>query len=278
MGALTCLESALVEGVMAIGRRLADESFDYGQAELKDLNDPVTEKDRATETSLRMLMQDIVIADFSVIGEEQGSDSTIPDARYRGHIDPIDGTKSFCFQDFDSSIGLGVEDMQYPGTGVIGIVYDFMRDIMYVGSHCNGLKKIHRGKPVRNVDRQNLPQKPRILIEGTNEEVASLYQHLKENGCSPYINSGSMLLSMAQTAFMTYDGFVSFPRERSRGKSWDVAGGSVMLYQRERLGDDGFTFRRFRDDKTYDLNHPEDGFMALPPGLKKQVRKYLCLN
>ncbi len=278
MGALTCLESALVEGMMVIGRRLSDESFDYSQAELKDPNDPVTEKDRSTEKSLRKLMQDIVVADFTVVGEEYGSDPFNPDARYRGHIDPIDGTKSFCFQDFDSAIGLGVEDIQYPGVGVIGIVYDFMRDIMYVASHCNGFAKLHRGKPVRNVDRPNLPQRPRILVEGTEKEVEALYRHLKQEGCSPYINSGSMLLSMAQTAFMTYDGFVSFPREKSRGKSWDVAAGSVMLHQRERLGRDGFTFRRFTDDRTYDLNHPETGFIALPEGLRKQVRDYLCLN
>lgn len=275
MGFLSNLESRLIEEVRAIGRGLAVKSFNYGQAELKSANDPVTELDRQTETEICEMLKQMPTK-FLTVGEEHGTSEEVKNHRYIAHIDPIDGTKSFVFQDFDSSIGLGVEDAQTPGQGVIGIVYDFIRDIMYVGSHANGLRRFYTGNEVPGIERESLPAKPRILLEGNAKETGSLYNFLKEEGCSPYYNSGSFLLSMAKVGFEVYDGFVCFPDDRNSGKSWDVAAGAVILDQRERLGSDGFTFRTFENDKRYDLRRrPDTGFLALTPKLRDIVETYL---
>lgn len=271
MSYLSNLESRLIKEVRAIGIDLAMKSFDYGQAELKSANDPVTELDRQTETRIIKMLEQMP-ADFKVVGEEHGSSQSSDNYRYVAHIDPIDGTKSFVFQDFDSSIGLGIEDAQTPGKGVIGIVYDFIRDVMYVGSHPNGLTRFYVGNEVPGIDRSSLPPKPRILLEGSAKETGPLYDYLDAEGCSPYHNSGSFLLSMAKVGFQTFDGFISFPSNRMTGKSWDVAAGSVILNQREKLSSDGFTFRTFENDGEYDLRHPETGFIALTPELKKEIK------
>jgi histidinol phosphatase-like enzyme (inositol monophosphatase family) len=54
--------------------------------------DPVTEADRAAETSMRALIRKTFPA-HGIIGEEFGEDK--PDAAYVWVLDPIDGTKSF---------------------------------------------------------------------------------------------------------------------------------------------------------------------------------------
>ncbi len=272
MGFISNLESKLIEEIRIIGKDLAARSFNYGQAELKSVNDPVTELDRQTETRVREMLE-LMPADFAVVGEEHGSSTDLNRHRYVAHIDPIDGTKSFVFQDFDSSIGLGIEDTHTPGQGIIGIVYDFMRDIMYVGSKANGLNKFYAGNEVPNINRTSLPSKPRILLEGKYSETEPLFNFLKSEGISPYYNSGSFLLSMAKTGFGTFDGFISFPSSKMAGKTWDVAAGSVILDLRERLGFDGFTFRTFADDNKYDLRYPETGFIALTSDLKKTVKE-----
>jgi myo-inositol-1(or 4)-monophosphatase len=275
MGFMSNLECELIKGVREIGRDLAANSFNYGQVELKSAEDPVTELDRQTEMRVRELLERMP-ANFAIVGEEHGSSTGVKDHRYTAYIDPIDGTKSFVFQGFDSSIGLGIEDIRTPGQGVVGIVYDFMRDIMYVGSQVNGLRKLHVENEVLNIDRASLPQKTRILLEGKDSETAPLYAFLKSEGFSPYYNSGSFLLSMAKTGFGTFDGFISFPTDKMIGKSWDVAAGSVILNLREKLGSDEFTFRTFTDDDKYNLRRPETGFIALTPDLKKSFKeKYL---
>lgn len=256
------LEREIEETIREIGQRLNYNAFNLGEVELKSSNDPVTELDLSTERELIRRISELGC--FEIIAEESGH-SKKSNARYIAHIDPIDGTKSFAFRSFESSIGVGFEDKENRGKTVFGVVYDFMRDIMYVGSQETGLTQYHRARKIPFLSREELTPKPRVLVQASVQEKRKLMTELYERGYSPYENTGSFLLNMAQCAFGAFDAFISLPKERMKGKSWDAAAASIMLEERVKR-DSNFMFTTYNGSgEKFDINHPETGFIAGTP-------------
>lgn len=268
MGFLNNLENRISSEVIITGNMLKSNAFRVREIELKSAHDPVTEFDKKVEEELA---QKLIGMGLSVNGEEFGFHDN-NDSRYIAHIDPIDGTKSFVFQEFDSSIGIGVED-KVNGNIEIGMVYDFMRNILYKGSRSNGLEKLFDGKEVKFPKRNLLPSKKRVLIEGPLSKKLPLFEHLSKNGYSVNINSGSYLLSMAHTAFGGYDGFIGFGSERYSTNFWDVAGGTPMLKLRESTQED-FNFTHFNGDE-YNHRNMKYGLLALDNETRNLIRDYI---
>jgi len=112
-------------------------------------NDAVTIADKESEKALRAFYVQH-LPDHNIFGEEQG-------AAYNGNgkiivLDPLDGTTCF---------SKSTKEKVYPGFGVINgiyedgrniasVVYNTMRDVMYVASE-HGFEKFGEEKPQQNV-------------------------------------------------------------------------------------------------------------------------------
>jgi myo-inositol-1(or 4)-monophosphatase len=233
----------LIKVVGDAGKILRDNAFVNVDYEWKKEDDPVTELDRRVENYIKDNILKETNANF--IGEEYGLVDNGAD--YTFIIDPIDGTKSFMRKDFLSSVSVAAK---YRDTLVAGVVYDFMKDIMYVG--CFGETDI-----LYNNQRVPFPQrlegkKIRITIDGDDlPDLSGLEAHdlisLQKRG-------GSIALQMAHLAANAYDGMLIY--SQGKGNTWDVAGGYHLLRERDFYVTD-------IEGKPFDYNNPTNGLIAL---------------
>ena len=111
----------------SIGQAIKESAFNQGAIELKGIDDPVTKLDKMAESVFREDVAKKIDAGF--LGEEFGIEGL--DKKILFYIDPIDGTKSFINKEFESSFSVAMKENN---EFTLGIVYDFMRDIMYVAN------------------------------------------------------------------------------------------------------------------------------------------------
>jgi len=211
-------ETMLREVAQNAGNNLRKYAFDMGKLEMKHEDDPVSELDRIVETNIKKDVKWRMRANF--VGEEYGGEDNGAECTWI--IDPIDGTKSMISGEFNTSLSIGIEQN---GGLVAGCVYDFMRDIMYVGIK-NKLKMYYGGKQVK---RQVMPRPwPKIIVDGNDTrtlEAACTLQNLVN--AQLLEKSGSIALAMAQVAAGVYDGMV-FKTDK-QWNVWDIAGGLYLL-------------------------------------------------
>ncbi len=131
------------------GARLR-EFFAQGVAtEYKGDVDLVTVADRASEKLILQRLAE-VFPDHGVYGEE-GTRERL-DAEFRWYVDPLDGTTNFAhgFPQFCVSMGLEQRPKQgaadHPGLLVAGVIYDPMRDDLYLAERGRGAWL--NGKPI----------------------------------------------------------------------------------------------------------------------------------
>jgi myo-inositol-1(or 4)-monophosphatase len=212
------LEKLLVEVAKCAGDTLKTHAFDMGDITMKHDDDPVTSLDKAVEKSIRKNVLEHMPANF--IGEEYGREDNGADCTWI--IDPIDGTKSMIAGEFNTSLSIGIEK---GGKLVAGCIYDFMRDIMYLGYE-DKLHVYHNGGEVAH---QKMPVcQKRIIIDGEgirNTEIVRALQHLED--IKIIEKNGSIALAMAQVASGVYDGMVY--KTNNNWNSWDIAGGLYLL-------------------------------------------------
>lgn len=207
------LEDILVEAAVYAGEVLRQNAFSISSINWKKADDPVTEMDKIVEKGIRKIVSKYRPANF--IGEEYGLEDN--KGRYTWILDPLDGTKSYVKGDFRSSVSIAVKEKDEL---VAGLVYDFMKDIMYIGCYGN-LKIIYRGKEVPFIHNNHLT-KVNIYVDG-NKELSAL----EEKGISVAEGKGSIALCMAHVATGAYDGMIVYPKYK--GNVWDVAAGYYLL-------------------------------------------------
>lgn len=245
----TTLDQILVMVASSAGAHLRKEAFTYGSLEWKKKDDPVTELDRFVEQEVKREILKRTDANF--IGEEYGLEDHGAQDTYI--IDPIDGTKSFITREFISTISIGVERK---GALVAGCVYDFMRNILYVGSD-NGVFLLHQGRTF--YPKSSVLKQVRICIDA---EDSSFAQRITQQRDVKLIRpQGSIALALAQTAFGTYDGIVM--HNKNKGGVWDIAAGAYLLQATEHE-------LRAIDGNSFDHRKQYNSFAAFHPRIAKR--------
>lgn len=236
------LEHLLTDVARDAGELLRVRAFDFGTLEFKGKDDPVTELDKEAECYIKRMILEHMPANF--LGEEYGLEHH--DGRYRFIVDPIDGTKSFVSGQFFSALSIGVEE---DGKLIAGVVYDFMRDILYLG-YRGEFSILHLGKKC-TLDRKPVGEKLRIYA-GARE--IRTYPWLLEEQFSLSNSSGSIALSMAHLAQGSYDGYIAL--YGGKGNIWDTVAGYYLLKIRD-------IEMRDQSGNLYDYHDNSHGIIAL---------------
>lgn len=271
------IEKVLINVANEAGEFLRSKAFNFGEVQMKGENDPVTQADKDAELLIREYVKKN-LGNSNFIGEELDDEKNIAN-RYTWIIDPIDGTKSFVKNHFNTSLSIAVNSR----IGCIednssfvshACVYDFMRDIMYVGTP-QGKKLLYKGEE-QNFEIENPFSKIKrtgkleLLVNSKGNEIG---KKLIQRGVpiELYKQNGSIALSMAQVAFGLYDGYLLGPSEK--GNYWDLAAGHQLLM----LGDDFTVFDVSKKSYVNDGReiNTSKGYLAVNKSLKEDV--YLIL-
>lgn len=249
------LEKTTVEATRAAGQFISRNAFNIGTVDWKERDDPVTNLDREAEKLFREKMNRH--GTFNYLGEEYGTEDKGSDITFI--IDPIDGTKSFLRREFYTSFSLGIHQGGNPLQGgqlIGGIVYDFMRDIMYVGFEDN-LYIQFRGEKQPFDQGPNPFSKIRVSVTGNQ----TLWDELERQGLSVCQKHGSIALGLAELAAGNYDAQVS--AEIGKGNIWDVAGGYYLL---KATNCEVFDYH----GKPFNYQEGSNGVLAFRPGILKK--------
>jgi myo-inositol-1(or 4)-monophosphatase len=209
-------ESGLIAAVRKAGMVVAEHAFSYGELTWKKKDDPVTSLDVLAE---RMIRKELTkTGKMNFVGEEEGI--TKANAAVTAYIDPIDGTKSFVRREFYCATSVGLEEK---GSLFAGIVYDFMRDIMYVGFRGDRYI-LHQGKK-QLLDTGTRFGRFKITVDDDPTTIHPMFAGM--NSVALHRRGGSIALSLAHLASGAIDGIVIM--KEGTGSAWDVAGGYYLL-------------------------------------------------
>ncbi len=188
------------------------------QIEEKSGAELVTWIDRKIEQEAKKLItQEFWKVDF--LWEEFGNEENGSEIRFI--IDPLDGTESFINREFNTTISIWVE---VSGVLQYGIVYDFMKDILYEWGSESSLYFQDTQIPLLT---ERYSKQTRILISGVWEEVSKLKEKLREQKNIKITQMyWSVALQATQTASGNYDAYI-----RSwKIKPWDIAGAASFAH------------------------------------------------
>lgn len=190
--------------------------------------DLVTEADKNSEQLIRQRLQQ-AFPRHGIYGEEGTRDAL--DSEYRWYVDPLDGTTNFAhgFPAFAVVLGLehrpdGLKQDQ-DGTLVAGVVYDPLRDEMFVaekgkGAWLNGKQiQVSRTKTLQeSLTATGFPSQKRHL----NPNAYFYYQiTLRSHGVR---RAGSAALDLAYVACGRLEGFWEFNLN-----PWDTSAGVLLV-------------------------------------------------
>ena len=185
-----------------------------------NFTDLVTDADTAAEAKVLEVIQAAHPFD-AILAEESGAHRSEGPGRWL--IDPLDGTTNYAHHVPHFAVSIGYEER---GELVLGVVYDPMRDELFVGEKGKGATL--NDAPIHVSQTQSLnaamlatgfpywlqerPQPLLDLFSAFIKEVQTLRRF------------GSAALDLAWVAAGRYDGFFELGL-----KSWDVAAGSVLV-------------------------------------------------
>lgn len=197
------------------------EKISSADVHTKNRADYVTFVDKEAEK----IIVDTILSSFpkhSILAEEsdmkEGEEQT-----YRWIIDPLDGTTNFIhgFPMFCVSIAL-----QYAGDIVVGVVYEPLRDEMFVATKGGGA--FLNNKPISV--RKDFKADTALVATGFPfrfvehiDKYMKLFKLVFEN-VSGIRRAGSAALDLAYTACGRCDGFFEMCL-----KPWDIAAGSLLI-------------------------------------------------
>ena len=208
------VRAALDAGAILRGRLSQTREVAY-----KGVIDLVTDADRASEA----LISDRIKGAFpehGFLGEEGTRGAS--DAEFGWVVDPLDGTTNYAhaYPHFAVSIGL-----ERRGTVVLGVVYDPMRDELFVaergaGATLNGarIQTTQEDDLLRSLLATGFPYDP-----STRGEALAIWGRLMD-ACQGVRRDGAAALNLAWVAAGRLDGFY----ERNL-KPWDMAAGSLLV-------------------------------------------------
>jgi len=214
---------AVAERAARAAGELLRERFEAGgeraTGSKSSATDPVSEADLAAERAIRQVIT-AARPDDAILGEEGGE--TQEGAGLRWIVDPLDGTVNFLFGVPQWCVSVAVHD---DDGGLVGIVFDPMRDEIFVGSRDGGLPTLN-GVEVRGSEAAELA----TALVATGFAYDAAVRELQAGAIArllPQVRDvrrmGSAALDLAWTAAGRYDAFYE------RGvQIWDIAAGSVL--------------------------------------------------
>ena len=221
------LSSANINVMVKACRKAAKTIIrDFGEIEnlqvsIKGPGDFVTASDKKVE---KILIDELHKArpNYSILSEEIGKISS--DESFKWIIDPIDGTANFLHGIPHFAISIGLE---HDGEIICGIIYDPIKDEMFVAEKGNG--SYLNNQRIRVSSRSKL-ENCIIFTGGPKIGVKNRELFLKEyNNVSSKVPTsirklGSASLDMAYVAAGRCDGF--WQRDL---KYWDIAAGIILV-------------------------------------------------
>ncbi len=221
------LSSANINVMVKACRKAAKTLIrDFGEIEnlqvsIKGPGDFVTASDKKVE---KILIDELQKArpNYSILSEEIGKINN--DESFKWIIDPIDGTANFLHGIPHFAISIGLE---HDGEIICGIIYDPIKDEMFVAEKGNG--SYLNNQRIRVSSRSKLENciiftgGPKI---GAKNRELSLkeYNIVSSKVLTPIRKLGSASLDMAYVAAGRCDGF--WQRDL---KYWDIAAGIILV-------------------------------------------------
>lgn len=202
------------------GAVLRDRFGQPHEVRFKGTIDMVTEADQAAEALIAGRLRD-AYGDHLLLCEE-GSQGTAVESKYRWVVDPLDGTTNFAHGLPTFAVSIALEEAEQP---VIGVVYDPMRDEMFV-SHRGGGATLN-GQPIHVSVTESLIAS--LLVTGFSYDLerrgrqAEVWRDFLTR-VQAIRQTGSAALNLCYIASGRLDGYWE------RGISpWDVAAGALMV-------------------------------------------------
>ena len=221
------LSSANINVMVKACRKAAKTLIrDFGEIEnlqvsLKGPGDFVTASDKKVE---KILIDELQKArpNYSILSEEIGKINN--DESFKWIIDPIDGTANFLHGIPHFAISIGLE---HDGEIICGIIYDPIKDEMFVAEKGNG--SYLNNQRIRVSSRSKLENciiftgGPKIGVKN-RELFLKEYNNVSSKVLTPIRKLGSASLDMAYVAAGRCDGF--WQRDL---KYWDIAAGIILV-------------------------------------------------
>ena len=242
------LSSANINVMVKVCRKAAKILIrDFGEIEklqvsLKGPGDFVTASDKKVE---KILIDELQKArpNYSILSEEVGEINN--DESFKWIIDPIDGTANFLHGIPHFAISIGLEN---EGEIICGIVYDPIKDEMFVAEKGNGAYL--NNKKIRVSARSQL--KDCIIFTGgpkkeaKNRDLAlKEYNNFSSKVLLPIRKLGSASLDMAYVAVGRCDGF--WQRNLNY---WDIAAGIILVKESGGFVTDFLGENKYKENKT----------------------------
>ncbi len=190
------------------------------EVQTKAVNDFVTRVDRESEERIRAFLRHR-FPEIAFLGEEEGGS----EGEVFWLVDPLDGTTNYIhgFPFFSVSVALMME-----GQPALGVVYDPLREDLYVGRRGGGAFR----------NRQRIRVSARRRLEGTL--IATGFPFRAKHRLDEYLvafraifqrasgvrRAGSAALDLAMTAAGIVDGFFEFGLS-----GWDIAAGALLVQE-----------------------------------------------
>ena len=221
------LSSANINVMVKACRKAAKTLIrDFGEIEnlqvsIKGPGDFVTASDKKVE---KILIDELQKArpNYSILSEEIGKISN--DESFKWIIDPIDGTANFLHGIPHFAISIGLE---HDGEIICGIIYDPIKDEMFVAEKGNG--SYLNNQRIRVSSRSKLENciiftgGPKIGVKN-RELFLKEYNNVSSKVLTTIRKLGSASLDMAYVAAGRCDGFW-----QRNLKYWDIAAGIIIV-------------------------------------------------
>jgi myo-inositol-1(or 4)-monophosphatase len=196
------------------------DSFDRGVApEYKARFDPVTEIDRRADDAIVQVLRSERPND-GILSEEGGGETS---ARRHWIIDPLDGTVNFVHGIPQVSVSIALYDGD---TGLVGVIFDPLRDEMFTASAGGGAQLNDRTITVStepelegSVVATGFPYDHGLYAAGYAATVGAVLEHV--NGIRRF---GSAALDLAWVAAGRYEGYWELGIA-----PWDQAAGIIVV-------------------------------------------------
>ena len=232
------VETAKAAGAILRERLSLDRQIDF-----KGTIDLVTDSDRASEELIAGAIMNR-FPEHRFVGEEStflSGDTPAGTALYSWLVDPLDGTTNYAHRYPHFAVSIGLE---HAGKIILGVVYDPMRDELFVAERGRGATL--NGQPIqvsaidqleRSLLGTGFPYEP----YGRNENAAVWTGFLSL--CQGVRRDGSAALNLCYVACGRLDGFWERPLN-----AWDMAAGALIIEEAGGLvtGYDGTPFGPYR--------------------------------
>ncbi len=232
------VETALAAGAILRERLSLDRTIDF-----KGAIDLVTDVDRASEELIAAAITGL-FPDHRFVGEESSflsGDTPDNSDRYSWLVDPLDGTTNYAHRYPHFAVSIALE---HAGQIILGVVYDPMRDELFVAERGGGATL--NGAPIAVSKTDSLE---RSLLgtgfayseeeRGENARVWNGFLGIAQG----VRRDGSAALNLCYVAAGRLDGFWERPLN-----AWDLAAGSLLVEEAGGVvtGYDGTPFGPYR--------------------------------